>query len=398
MQLIRLSVSAAAMLGTLHADDYASVQYLYYNESDGRISVSSPTFEINKDFGVSDTLNFTGTYDAISGASPTYYDASSGASATADADVSTLAPRRVGLRNYDLGRNPTSPENVAYGNIEVHERRNALSAMLTHRFASQDELRVGLNWALEYDVYVYAGSAEYRHYLDPSKNQSLSLGLAFEYHANLVPCGPYSSGCDASSGSSEQIDSQHYNLQLAYTRTLDPLSQISLTGFFLPERGYLSNPYKNVVRDFDTAPLITNEHRPDSRNAGGAALDYSRGVTPGVSLHTGYRYYLDDWRVQSHTPYVRMYDQVTAPLRVELGYRYYAQSAASFYSGARDTFTDEPYASSDDRLSDFNAFEATLGLQWQLSQTLTYNLSGSYYAQSTGLIARYLVTGLRLDF
>ncbi len=401
MQLSRISFAACALLAaSLHADDYVSVQYLHYDEADGRITVSAPSFEINIDFGVDDTLNFTGTYDAISGASPTYYDASSSASGIAEKPASPGAarPRKAPI-SYDLGRGPVSRENVAFGNIDISERRNALGALYTHRFGSRDELRLGLNWSLEYDLYLYEGSAEYMHYLDPSKNRAVTFGASYQYHANLVPCGPYSSGCDASSGSSKQIASHHYNLQAAYSQVLSPRSFAKASVFYLPETGYLTNSYKNVVRHYDTAPVIVNERRPDTRHAGGVMLEYFDALTPEASLHLGYRYYLDDWKVRSHTPYIKLFDRILPKLRIEAGYRYYVQSAAAyFYSGSRDTFTDERYASSDERLSAFNAYETTLGATYWLRRDLRLNFSYSHYEQSTRLRAHYIVTGFRYDF
>ena len=63
------------------AEDFVRVQYLQYNESDDRIDVIAPSIEINKDLGTDYTLNFKMVGDTVSGASPSYIDTSSGASA-----------------------------------------------------------------------------------------------------------------------------------------------------------------------------------------------------------------------------------------------------------------------------------------------------------------------------
>lgn len=397
MQLTRLSLAAASLLATLHAEDFVSVQYLHYDESDGRISVSSPSLEINKDFGVDYTLNVTGTYDAVSGASPTWYDATSGASGLPENTAPQALLRHKPIES-DFGRGPTDQENVKYGNVRMRERRNAVNTLLTTRFASRDELKLGLSYSLEFDLYLYAGSIEYLHYTDASKNRAFSVGLSYERHVNLVPCGPYSSGCDASSGSSARIQSNHFNLQTSFIQVVDASSELKASLFYLPEMGYLTNSYKNVVRDYDTAPLVVNENRPDSRNAGGAVVEYFRALTPDTALHAGYRYYIDDWKMQSHTPYLKLFDQITENVQIELGYRYYLQNKAYFYNGAADYFTDETYASSDDRLSTFNAYETTIGGTWRFMENLSYNLSYSHYEQSTHLRAHYITTGFKYRF
>jgi len=394
MQLVKLSIAASTLLVSLNASDFVSFQYLHYQESDNRVTVSAPSLEINKDFGVDYSLNVNGTYDAVSGASPNYYDASSGAS----------AQRRVPNR-ADLGRGPTAQEDVAYGNIDFYERRNALGAQLIQRLDSRDEIRYGLNWSLEFDVYAYEGSLEYMHFLDSSKNSSLTLGLSYQRHANLVQCTEYSggdisNGCDTSSGSSKQIDSNHFNLQGTYSQVLDETSVLDVSLFYLEEDGYLTNTYKNVVRNYDSldGPIIVNENRPDTRNAGGAVINYAKSIGPNSALQMNYRYYLDDWKINSHTPEIKLLYQATNAIRIDVGYRYYYQSAAEFYSAQKDYFTDEEFASSDDRLSEFNGFQPTLGGIYQINRDWSYNLSYSYYDQSTGLTSQYIITGLKYIF
>ena len=82
MQL-RISLAAATIITAmaLQAQDYVSVQYLQYDESQERTSVSAPSLMINKDFGTDYTLNANVVLDSVSGASETYYDGASGASA-----------------------------------------------------------------------------------------------------------------------------------------------------------------------------------------------------------------------------------------------------------------------------------------------------------------------------
>ncbi|MEA3521577.1 MAG: DUF3570 domain-containing protein [Campylobacterota bacterium] len=389
MQLARLSLVTCTLLASLSAEDYINVQYLHYQESDDRITVSSPTFEVNKDFGVDYSLNFRGIYDGISGASPTYYDASTGASNKV---------RRAPL-NSDFGRGPVADkEDIVYDNVSFAERRVGLSALLTTRFDTRDELRVGLNWSLEYDLYLYEGSLEYMHFLDGSKNRSITFGGSYQRHVNLVPCGDYASACDGSSGPSKQISSNHTNLQTSFSQVIDQSSVASATLFYMNENGYLTNSYKNIVRNYHTDATIVNENRPESRNQGGIILEYTKSIVPELALHVNYRYYIDDWKMSSHTPNVKVLYQISNALRLDAGFRYYSQKGAYFYSGNRDAFTDETYASSDERLADFKAYEPSIGMNLSLTKEISYNLSGSYYEQSTGLSALYLITGFKYHF
>ena len=68
------------------------------------------------------------------------------------------------------------------------------------------------------------------------------------------------------------------------------------------EEGYLSNPYYNVVRNNNgtTADVIA-ERRPDTRAAKGFNLKYIRALSDKLSTKLRYKYYKDDWDINSHT-------------------------------------------------------------------------------------------------
>jgi hypothetical protein len=61
--------------------------------------------------------------------------------------------------------------------------------------------------------------------------------------------------------------------------------------------------------------------------------------------------------------------------------RFYHQSEAEFYSGSIGYFTDEQYASSDRRVSEFSSFETTLCYKYPINSRISINLESSYYHQ-----------------
>ena len=306
MQL-RISLAAATIITSmaLQADDYVSVQYLQYDETLNRTSVSAPSLMINKDFGADFTLNANIVLDSVSGASETYYDASSGASAFS---------RGIGI----------SADDVKYGNIEYSDQRAAGGATLITRFANRDELVVGGNYSAESDFYSTEVSAEYMHWLGSSKNSSLSLGLSYQANEILVECDG-NSACDGVSGASQKMTADVLNVQTSYFQNINAQSYAKLSLFYIADSGYLSNPYLNVVRNYVegvTADVLA-EVRPDSQSAYGAMLKYANAVTDDISLHLSYRYYSDDWEIASHTIDSDVYYELGSDWIFKLGLRYY---------------------------------------------------------------------------
>jgi len=380
MQL-RLSWCTATFLvaTAMQAEDYVSVQVLQYNENDNRVSVTAPSIILNKDFGTDYTLNASLVGDAVSGASPTYYDASSGASAYARGD------------NINVS-------DVEYGNVHFSEQRVAGSLLFTSRFANRDELRVGANGSSEHDFNSGSGSLEYMHWFDGAKNSTLTLGSSYQYNEITARCVD-KTDCDASSGASELKTASAINLQVGISHNINPQSYAEVALFYIADDGYLSDPYLNVVRNNDgTTADIVGEKRPEKRRAYGGVIKYVNAITGNTTLHLSYRYYWDDWGISSHTADSDLYYELGSNWIFKLGLRHYNQSAADFYNGTDSYFSDELYASSDYRLSDFSAWTYKSNVDYTVTKEFSLNLSANYYDQTTGLKATYFMTGFRYNF
>ena len=394
MQL-RLSLATAALLVSIasQAQDYVTFQYLQYDENDDRTSVSAPSIMINKDFGTDYTLNASFVFDAVSGASPTYYvdtDAQSSASIDTSSGGSAFA-RAIDANASD----------VKYGNVEYDDTRKAFGLLFTTRFENRDELNIGGNYSTEHDFYSTEGSAEYMHYLGDSKNQSVAFGMSYQYNEILVWCIENEGCTDANSGASETMTASTLNAQLSFSQTIDSDSYAKVALFAIKEDGYLTNPYMNVVRNYDeatdTADVVA-ENRPDLKMAYGTSVKYANALTSDVALQLSYRYYHDDWDINSHTLEGDIYYEYGSDWIFKLGLRGYTQSEADFYSANKDYFTDEEYASSDQRMSAFNTITYKTNIDYKISDDWRVNISANYYDISTGNNALYFMSGFRYNF
>ncbi len=382
MQLrTKLSLIACSLLvsSSLMAEDYVSVQYINYDESDDRVSISSPSIELSKDFGVDYNLKVGFTADSVSGASPTWYDASSGASA------------------YSRGEN-VHIDDVDYGNVVYEDDRVAASALLTTRFESRDELSVGINYSSENDYIAREASAQYLHYLNTSKNQSLSFGISYQANSIEVQCIE-NSVCDTSSGASDTQDLNVISTDLGFTQILDENSLAKVSLFYTSEDGYLSNPYMNVVRGYDPSSSIVDvvaENKPDERVSYGGTLQYTVALNSQISSNTTYRFYSDDWDINSHTISSELYYELDNSWLFGAGLRYYTQSEAEFYSNT--FFANEEYASSDERMRSFDAIGYKASVDYRVSKAISTNFGLNYYDQLDSFNAIYYNIGLKYRF
>ena len=122
------------------------------------------------------------------------------------------------------------------------------------------------------------------------------------------------------------------------------------------DEGYLSDPYK--LRDV----------RPGERLESALGVRYRRFFDgPNAALHLDYRYFGDDWGIDSHTLHTSWYQNLGHAFQVVPNVRYYSQSEADFYRPFDDfRLPPDTPQSSDFRLSAYGAF--TFGLKGVFQQ------------------------------
>jgi len=380
MQLkIPLSLVTASLLfsSMLKAEDYISVQYLKYDESGNKVEISAPTLEINKDFGTDYRLNATYISDVISGASPAFTDTSSGASGSGGA---ALLLKDIEKKYFVFD-----------------DKRDSLATSLTKRFENRDELTTGIGYSRENDYKALELSTSYLLWSDETHNRSYNFSASYMFNDILEACGN-NFDCDKSTGSDIWNTSNIINIQVGITQIIDRTSSVGGSVFYINEHGYLTNPNYNIVRNNGTNPTLENESRPDNRDGYGFLVNYAKQINKKITSNSTYRFYTDDWDIDSHTVDSNLYYEYNNKLLLGFGLRYYLQSEASFYNGAKDYFTTQTYASSDDRLSSFHTVTYKFNIDYKITDTFSYNMGLNYYDQSTNLEATYITAGFKYWF
>ena len=171
------------------------------------------------------------------------------------------------------------------------------------------------------------------------------------------------------------------------TQVIDRSSTFQATFSYQNGSGFLSDPYK-LVTIGGTHPAET---RPDLRNQFALSGRYRRHFARVMgTLHADYRYYIDDWSIQSHTVELAWYQSLFDWFTIVPSVRYYSQSAADFY-GPYFVTSPGAYASSDYRLSPFGALSEKIRIETHLSDWpfhMAWKLGASYERyQSSGSLA-----------
>ncbi|MFQ5649856.1 MAG: DUF3570 domain-containing protein [bacterium] len=128
--------------------------------------------------------------------------------------------------------------------------------------------------------------------------------------------------------------------------------------------GFQSNPYRTV----NAAGEILLENHPLQRTRAAVFLKLNRYFKTQTSLHMEYRFYRDDWQVQSHTMSFFYHQYFNDKVLIRYRYRYYQQSAAYFF---RDTYPAvQQVMTSDYKLEKFNAHLFGFKIEYKLTDLL----------------------------
>ena len=169
-----------------------------------------------------------------------------------------------------------------------------------------------------------------------------------------------------------QSNRNSYALSLSVSQILGQKLQGALFLDLVSQNGLLSTPFQRVyfgdTEDFfiDEFQLADDVERlPDTRFKipfGGRLNYYLNDI---IVLRSYYRFYWDDWGILSHTASLEVPLKVSNSFTLYPTYRYYSQTAADYFyekEGALSTFE---FYTSDFDLSDYDAHQYGIGIQYK---------------------------------
>jgi Protein of unknown function (DUF3570) len=295
-----------------------ALKFLQYNDSQPglkRVSVSAPSVYVQTPLSSKWVIEGSAVSDAVSGASPRYHTAVSGAS-------------------------------------RMEDERHAGDVKLTH-YRDHASYALGLSTSAEHDYKSRAVSLD-ATFASEDNNRSWNIGLGFA-----------DDKVSSTNDSSLHAKRRTTDVMLGVTQAWSARDLVQWNLSTSSGRGHYSDPYKEP------------DVRPDTRKQWVSLLRWNHHFEGlGSTLRTSYRYYRDSFGIRAHTLGEEWVQPLGGRFTVTPAVRYYSQSAASFYfDPVYDSnvgapyppgyFTNPPrYASPDQRLSAFGAL--TLGVKFDV--------------------------------
>lgn len=273
----------------VHGEDHADYRYEYYAEENDRMTINTHSVYFEQQLIDSVIAKGEFVYDVISGATPT---------GTLDGSGNILT---------------THMEDKRYsGNIELDAK------------LGRHTLTPGFAWSEESD-YLSRGISLSDAVEFNEKNTILQLGASHNFDEVQRNGNPFPSPKDK--GSTEGI--------VGLSQLLTPRTTFSAAVTFGNDSGYLSDPYRlaQYVPVGFPFGIGVSERRPSHRNKEIFYTSLTQHIDPlNASVEISYRFYHDSYDISAHTLGLAWHQWFGKHVIVEPAFRFYEQSAASFYS------------------------------------------------------------------
>ncbi|MDH5300213.1 MAG: DUF3570 domain-containing protein [Gammaproteobacteria bacterium] len=347
---------------------------LFYKEID-RINVYEETLSLKKELAQDESISLKRTHDIMTGASPT------GAAAPTATQTFTT-PSGSDVTNT-AGESPLG---------RFQDIRTAYNVTWDKPMSRLLKASWAANFSYEYD-YTSGGLSAYFSKDTEKRRVTWNFGASANYD-RIRPNGGVPTGLAATTDTARYPSDQKFMMDwlLGFSSVINRNTLGSMTYMGGFSAGYMNDPYKVISRlNVDGSPSGSEqfEKRPDERNYNSlhwrAVHQRKESQYAGDVVDLSYRFYWDDWEMDSHTLEGRYRHDVKNGSDGEYwqGHaRLYRQSAASFYHYGLPVLSPDPgFASADYRLA--TAVTSTLGLLYgrKIFKDIDMTVRGEYLRQ-----------------
>jgi len=212
-------------------------------------------------------------------------------------------------------------------------------------------LALGLSSSTEFDYQSFGGNisfsaktkdrsgeftAKFQTYLD-----QVTLIEPIELRTNMLGHDQYGSAARNTFAGS-----------LSYSQIINERLQLMLLGDVVQQHGYLSLPFHRV---YFADNSVHQENLPSSRLKIPLGFRANYFVGDKMIIKTYYRYYTDNWGLNSHTVDLEVPIKLTSFFSISPFYRYYTQTAAKYFAPYQTHSPADQYYNSNYDLAKFNS-------------------------------------------
>jgi len=227
---------------------------------------------------------------------------------------------------------------------------------------------------------------------------NFTLGLSLQYYMDELSAFKDLSDPEISTGLQRKI----FATSLTASQILSPTEIIQFDATFARSSGFLEST-ANTVNVSGTREV---EQLPESRSRYAMSTKYVRALSETSALNMSYRYYFDQWDIDSHTTRLAYLFELNEDEDfIETFIRHNYQSKVRYFA---DQFSaPQTFMTSDSDMDQFNSYETGVYLNQNYDdkkffgfdlENISWNHGFVYYMRTNGLRYGYYQTSISFEF
>jgi hypothetical protein len=294
---------------------------------------------------------------------------------------------------------PNTVSSASYQDVRVYPSAN----YSYQNFDKNYIVNGGLSFSAEFDYTSIGANAGFTK-ISQDKNREFSVkGMAFfDTWKVLLPVELRNNPSDSEASHGDMKPRTSYNLGLTFSQVVNKNFQVALLTDLGYQQGLLATKFNRVYFS-DVPSTVKSEKLPDSRIKIPFGIRGNYFLGDHIVLRAFYRYYWDDWGINSHTISLEPSFKLSAFSSISVPYRFYTQSAADYFKPIFLHGLSEEFYTSDYDLSKFNSNMIGLGYKvtdadqgiFHIKRINSLELRYGFYTRNNGLDSHIITLAMK---
>ncbi|GGB85414.1 hypothetical protein GCM10007424_26830 [Flavobacterium suaedae] len=284
-------------------------------------------------------------------------------------DVKLVKQGENGIKhNFDIEVGVDHYSSASSDKIDLQANSSASSAdtrvypslnYVRENEAKGNTFGIGVSSSTEYDYQSFGGNISYSKQTKDRNGEFTARFQTFIDQVKMIAPIELRGTPNAKDSGTESRNT--FVGSLSYSQIINRNFQVLVQADIVSQQGYLALPFHRV---YFTDGSVHQEELPDSRLKFPMAVRASYFLGDNIIIRAYYRYYTDDWDLNSHTANIEVPVKISPFFSISPFYRYYQQTAIKYFKAHQQhTAANEFYTSNYD-LSDFDSNFMGVGLHF----------------------------------
>lgn len=294
---------------------------------------------------------------------------------------------------------PNTVSSASYQDVRVYPSLN-------YSYENEEKnyiLSGGLSFSAEYDYTSIGGSFGFTKISKDKNREFTAKGMAFfDTWKVILPVELRSTPSDNDANHGDRKPRTSYNLGLTLSQVINRNFQMAFLTDIGYQQGLLATKFNRVYFN-DALATVKSEKLPDTRFKLPVGVRANYFLGDNIVLRSFYRYYWDNWNVNSHTISFEPSYKLSAFSSISVPYRFYTQTAAKYFQPIYLHGLEEEFYTSDYDLSKFSSHMIGLGYKitdadkgiFHVKRINSLELRYGFYTRDNGLDSHIITLAMK---